>query len=121
MYKTKKISIPIYDGWLIVILSDDIELCQSKHQYFEDDVEIYGHSIADHTEKNRRYFVFVNPNHELWKTRGQGVIAHEALHIVHFLFQDVGAELKHDNPEPQCYLVEWIARQISLFIDASTT
>lgn len=119
MYKTKKVSIPIYDGWLIIILSDDLELCRSKHPYFEDDAQIYGHSIVDHNEHNRRYFVFINPNHKLWKSRGQGVIAHEALHVVHFLFEDIGAELRHDNPEPQCYFIEWVVDQINLFANAS--
>jgi len=44
--------------------------------------------------------------------RATGLITHESVHAVNFLYRYVGAKLDMLNDEPQAYLTEYIADQI---------
>lgn len=41
------------------------------------------------------------------------IIAHEALHIVNYMFQDFGIVYDVDNDEPAAYLLGWIVNEIT--------
>ena len=45
------------------------------------------------------------------------VIAHEALHIVTYLFQDRNIRIENNNDEPAAYLLGWIVGECHKFLN----
>lgn len=116
MHYKKSIKIPIYRGRLILVATDDLSLCVKKYDYFDEDHEIFAHSILDNNGFENLYYLFTNPKHEMWDKRKIGVIAHESVHIASYIFNCVGAKYDIDNPEPFTYLVEWVANETYNFL-----
>ncbi|HDZ04889.1 hypothetical protein LCGC14_0370540 [marine sediment metagenome] len=109
--KKKKIDIPIYGGDLTIYHSKTLKYVRKKHKL----VSTNGFdAITFRTyAKNgyARYYLAFK------KDVDAGIIAHEALHIVSFIFQDYKIKFQLKNDEPQCYLLEWIVKQVHEFID----
>jgi len=51
------------------------------------------------------------------KNINPGIIAHESLHLVGLIYEDIHAILEIENDEPQCYLIEWIVNQCYNFLN----
>lgn len=98
LYKAK---VPIYYGELHVIISDDF----TKHGRFDKSVNDYK-AIAT-TIGESKWGIFINPKH----INEHSVIAHEALHIVGYIFESIKCKMDLDNDEPQCYLLGWVVEQ----------
>ncbi len=64
--------------------------------------------------------MLLNPNSEYAKIT-QGVIAHEALHIVNILFQQRGVLYQIDNDEHACYMLQWVVDEINTHLDKHKT
>jgi len=46
-----------------------------------------------------------------------GMIAHEAVHAAHIIFQSKGCTCDFENDEPLCYLVQWIVEECCKYLD----
>jgi len=109
---TKKISIPIYFGYLIIVKYEDEEEFGKKYNVDVKNCE----AIVLANRTNRRgvseYLVGLNGN---YRTKGS-VIAHEAVHLCNNIFKDRGLMLDVTNDEAQAYLTGWLFEQIDDFL-----
>lgn len=103
------VNIPIYFGKLWVKYSED----------FEKDAKLIGVTLREGANehlaitfkkdsKGPSEYVIMIGKHDA------SVIAHEALHAVNFILNDVHIELSITNDEPQCYLLGWVVSQVEL-------
>ena len=102
--------IPIYRGMLVIIISDDITELKKLDPDFPYE-DIYAHATHRDWNDNEGYIVILNPNNT---RRGltYGVVAHEALHLVHYLFDNREMPYTIENDEHACYILEWIVDEI---------
>lgn len=112
--KIQKRSLPIYYGYLVIIVADDFHQVMKKYKLeFIGDVTDYGAFAWDEKDKNghNQYFICVPSlisNH---------LIAHEVVHLVNFIFLHTHVELDRINDEPQAYLTGWVFKQIEDFLN----
>lgn len=107
-------NIPIYFGKLVVIISNDKDKVKKFVPVFEES-EIYGHAIFGPYKGKQGFFVLFN-FHSLCGKITHGVIAYEALHVVHFLAEERGFKSDFNNDEAIAYLVGWVTNRIYAFI-----
>lgn len=112
LYK-KIIKIPIYRGFLIIILSNSKRKI-NKIVPFEDKIP-YAHSIFSNYLKSEGYFIILNFHNKAAKIT-PGILTHESIHIANFIASQRGIELDANNDEPICYLAGWITDQICTFL-----
>lgn len=105
--------IPIYGGFLVIILTNDTETLK-KHFSDLTDNNIYAMSKLGEWKKRRGYIVVLNFKNIDKITHG--AIAHEATHISNFIAQDVGFIPDFKNDEPIAYLTQWIVDNIYSFM-----
>lgn len=111
MYSEKYVhNIPIYKGKLILLLTDDKKYINKYLSW--GDKNIYATTCFDNYNNDEGYYVILNLNNKYSKL-SQGVIAHEALHVVSFLFLQRGIEYDKINDEPTSYLLQWIVDTIN--------
>jgi hypothetical protein len=104
--KIKYFNIPIYHGYLVVILSDDVnEVLKSVPLQAE---EFYAHAVNYQFKGKEGYFVILNLNHSI----PPSVIAHEAVHIGSMLFGNRGVVADFSNDEPFAYFVQWVVDRV---------
>ena len=116
-YTLKAEKIPIYVGYLVLILSNDVKKLSKKFpRYIDDDENLYANTIRDYYKDWRGFYVILNFKNKYSKIT-HGVIAHEAYHVTSFLAEAVG--MRHDpaNDEPMAYLHEWVITQLYKWID----
>jgi hypothetical protein len=107
--KVVKVNIPIYFGYLRIVIAKDFTKAAKKIKYKTDlDLSLYGAFVyADHNNKGITvYTVFFRPN------ASHSGIAHEAVHLVNHIFRDRHMLLDTENDEPQAYLTGWINNEI---------
>ena len=84
------VQIPLYKAELEILKVDDLPEPYSEFAAITDEIDFYTYRItfgAGVTE---------------------GIIAHEALHVISAIFRRRMIELSFDHDEPLCYLLEWI-------------
>lgn len=122
--KVKIKTIPIYGVRLGLIKAKKGDRKKLKKFFSEmednpfDEDRPYAHTLQYFTKEGDRkynciYIVLSNHSHAKLE---HGVIAHEALHAVHFIFQYLGIENDMDNPESITYLLEYIVDRIYKFL-----
>lgn len=106
--KIKTIDIPIYFGKLTLIKSKNFKKTNEK----------FGVSIPDRfgavtfrNEKADGFEVVVS-----FVDSNVSLVAHEAVHVCNFIYENIGAKLDILNDEPQAYLVGWIVEEIENFL-----
>ena len=117
----KSISIPIYMNRLhIVFLTDfksDREKVNTKfNQELEEDHDVLGLT----QQRGRHVFLCINldkhtrcyKKEEEREIEVLATIVHEVKHIVNFIFISNGIKLDLDNDEPECYLLDWIFKEV---------
>ena len=104
--KRKKVKVPLYPNVLIMYKCDDLKEIQKKYDL--SDCSDYDAIVFEH--KGCDVVAFS-------KTTSPSIIAHEALHITNNIFRSINAEADLDNDEPQCYLLEWVVKQIHKFME----
>lgn len=109
-YREFVIEIPIYKGNLIIMLTNDTSEVIARIMEWDDDKEIFAHSIYTDWEGTSGYVVLLNFHHDVPIT--PGVIAHEAFHITEFILQTKGLPLTEGSSEAYAYLIEWVTNQI---------
>ena len=107
--KVRKIKIPIYFGVLEVVVAKNLRKALIKHKEplngFKP--ENYDAFVWDDLSSGLAvYKVYIKP------TANHKTVAHEALHIVNLLFNNIGAKPDLNNDEPQAYLLGWVVEQI---------
>lgn len=106
--------IPIYFGRLVVIVNNDFnESFKKYHLSFEDSYDDCM-GLSYHIEsKNgiQQFFIFLNdhPTHS--------TIAHESLHITHYILDHACHKPDYNNDEPECYLHDYIVGEIYKFLE----
>lgn len=105
----KAIKVPLYPGKLVIIITGSLKKAKKNISIFKDDY-IYASSYFDVYKKDQGFYVLLNFNYH--KKIYHGTIAHEAVHIAHFIMTHSGLIDSFDNDEPKAYLVGWITNQI---------
>ena len=92
----KKIKIPIYNQSIVIIITEE------ENPRYKDFVDyIDGYITASFVKKHL----------------SDGIIVHECVHLVNFLYSHIGAELDINNDEHQAYLTQYIYEQIKNIIN----
>ncbi len=100
----KKVKIPIYFGYLKIIISESPEFKDVNEKF---------HTKAD---ENYSAFTFQDQNGDYSITFPLDVknssICHECCHLTNMIFGHIGMKLDTNNDEAQCYLTGWIFEQV---------
>lgn len=99
----KKIKIPIYNAYLTVILDKDLKYIEKT--FNTPNLNNYG-AVTLKDESTFKHYVVAFENLDY------SLIAHEIVHIINYLFLDVGLELDRVNDEAQAYLTSWLYDEI---------
>ena len=104
----RKIHIPIYGGWMIVVISDEENVCQSALRHFKvNDVTLMQNSaVCLSSDTCSTYPVLFSGKIT------PGLIAHEAKHVLNNLFLDLGIKLDLRNDEAEAYVLCWLVNRI---------
>ena len=99
--------IPVYRGKLIVAIGNNNKEIHDKFEIgYDNDKDLEGvlGFVWNYRSKegNRRYLVWFP------KKPKASILAHEVVHIVNKVFQDVGVNLDTFNDEPQTYFTDCI-------------
>ena len=108
---TEIIPIPLYFGKLTLIKAENFEEVNKKYNTSARDGE---HASVAFRYEDDNYVIVIISAEDL------SVLAHEVVHIVNYIFKDVGIKLDLDNDEPQAYLHGWIFSQVLEFIKNQT-
>ena|SRR3982751_3589708 len=99
-----KIFVPIYYGELHIVIADDF----TKWHNLDKSVNDYKALSTCINEKDSHWAIFIHPEY----LDDHGLIAHEALHIVGYIFACIKCKMDLDNDEPQCYLLAWVVGEV---------
>ena len=116
MFNRKTVNIPIYHGKLDICITDDRERMAKDYKDvggFND--EVFAHTL--YNESKGVFAVVLNPLNSISKL-SQGIIAHEAVHVVNFVFGSRGVIPDTDNDEPMAYFVEWVVDEINKYLQS---
>jgi len=104
--KVKAKRIPLYRGYLVIILSNSQKRVRKIIPEFHEPY-IYAHSYFSNYKNRQGFFMILDP---LAKYRAikSGVVAHEAVHLASMIAYRRGFEPDFNNDEPLAYLTEWI-------------
>lgn len=105
--KTKIIPIPIYFGKLVLVVVTDwnefdktYNTKVAQHDYASVTVTLESEDICIIGIKN---FSF-------------GVMAHETVHVVNYIYEKCNMQLDIKNDEPQAYLTGWVVSEVVKFL-----
>lgn len=108
--KIVKITIPIYHGYLRIVIAKDFIKAAKKLKIDDDgnDLSRFGSFVCTSNDNigHSHYNIFLhkNINHDL--------LAHEVVHLVNAIYVERKIKLDPYNDEPQAYLTGWITGQI---------
>lgn len=107
--KIKTIPIPIFKGEITFIKSKSFKKTEEKYK-----INIPSRfGAVTFRNENSEYFEcvvsFIDSNLSL--------LAHEAVHVCNYVFDNVGIKLDADNDEAQAYLIGWIVDEMLKFIN----
>lgn len=110
--------VPIYDRGVFYTNDQDAALKLIKHRFKGVNIDtslVEGNKLChgfvapilckDDDEKVHGYVMFIKDSSDL------GVIAHEAVHLVNFIFDYIGQELDLLNDEAQAYLTGYFVKR----------
>ena len=103
----KKLSIPIYDCEVRLIVADDYQEAVLEAGYKED-VPPVG-AIVLHYPDTPLYYVMIFHKDSI----SPGNIAHESLHLLHKIMRDVSIPPRLQDDEPEAYLMGFIVDLIT--------
>ena len=106
MFKIKTKYLELYRARFILVITDSNDELK-KYIPSSDCNTIYAHSWNYSYKRKDAYYIILNPINQYRKIT-HGVIAHEAIHCVHMLFENRGFNPTFENDEHITYLVEWI-------------
>lgn len=107
--KIIKINIPIYFGYLKIVIAKDFIKAAEKVKYkTEYDLSLYGAFVySNHNKKGITVYTgFFKPD------ASHQSISHEVVHLVNYVFRDRQMPLDTNNDEAQAYLTGWFTDQV---------
>ncbi len=109
--RIKKIKVPIYYGWLHIIVTDgDMKHVAEKYE-LKEDVSNYGAFVwSNYVNGVSQYYICLEEG-----CKGD-LLAHEAVHLVNSVFIHIGAKLDPHNDEHQAYLTAWFFKKVRRFL-----
>ncbi len=113
-YKIKTVIIPIYTGCLDLIITNDVKKLNKRSGFFNDDF-VFAHALSYPIKGVHYDSIVINLHHKNCYIR-HSHIAHEALHVTHFIMERHGIEQDFNNPEPENYLMGWVIDEFYRFI-----
>lgn len=105
--KKKTIKIPIYEAEVTIILDKDLEYVEKKYKTIS--LKNYGAVTLQNNAHHKKYVV-------AFEYVSAGIVAHEVVHLVNYLFLDCGLQLDRENDEAQAYLTNWLVDKIYNFL-----
>lgn len=105
----KKISIPIYQGYLRIFVNQDFEEAAQIAGVSDEGNDLNSFGAFVSTSKigvHHCFNVFFRENVDC------SLIAHEVVHLVNAIYAERHMKLDIHNDEPQAYLTGWITEQI---------
>lgn len=113
----RKIHIPIYGGWIIILITDanDITEAAKKHFGCTDDLGEYSAVVLKFNKKDkcRSWPMVFSASKEHSPGMTPGTIAHESFHLINHLYKAIGIFHDRDNDEATAYLLSWIVNRIT--------
>jgi hypothetical protein len=106
--KKKTIQIPIYNVKLTVFFDKDLSYIEKTYRTVS--LSNYG-AITMKSPFNFYHYIVAFTHVE------EGIIAHEVVHLVNYIFKDKGLKLDVDNDEAQAYLTGWLYDKIKQIIN----
>lgn len=106
MTKEILIKIPIYTGYLRVIISDDFEHVCKKYDVDLDAADTGAFVFTEIIKGGHKFSIVLKPN------ASNGYIVHESVHLCSNIYDIHGIKPDIHNDEPQAYLTEWLYEQI---------
>lgn len=104
--KKKHFKIPIYGGRLTIIKTKDLLAIVEKYGLNESAAECSAFVFKKPNDKGRLMLYAV------FKRKNLDIIAHEAVHIVNYIFEFKSVQPDVLNDETQAYLTGWAFRKI---------
>lgn len=105
--KTKIIPIPIYFGKLVLVVVTDWNEFDKKYNTNIAAEDYIGVAV---NKKGSSTYVIGLKEFEF------EFIAHEAVHIVNYIYRNCGIHLDVKNDEPQAYLTGWVVSEVVKFL-----
>jgi hypothetical protein len=109
--------IPPYGKRLIIatpLSENDIQQLEDRWSVLDPDNLLGGFYKVEY-EKWNAFLIVFSLHHN--QSISYGMLAHEALHIVDYLFQEIGHEYNCETNEPGAYLIEWLVNEIIKHFD----
>ena len=111
MRKTK-IDIPPFFAELTIIIDKDLKFVENEYKLLS--LDNYGAVTIKDESRHGHYIV-------AFESKDRSLIAHEIVHIINYIYLDVGVELDRVNDENQAYLTGWLFIQIDKFLNLKTS
>lgn len=111
--KKRTIPIPIYNGKLVIIITDNLQSIEEEYNLTSTE----GCSAVAFATTNKSGGTI-----HVMAFKGvptEDVVAHESLHITNDILASCHAKLDPHNDEPQAYLLSWVVRQYYKFKNKS--
>ena len=105
--KKKTIEIPIYRAKLTIVYDKDLSYIEKKYKTAS--LLNYG-AVTLKDENEFKHYVVA------FECYDNSLIAHEIVHIINYLYLDIGIELDTHNDESQAYLTGWLFNEIEKFL-----
>lgn len=107
--KIKTISIPIYFGKLTLIKGKNFKKTNEK---FKVEIPSRFGAVTFRNEKADGFEVVVS-----FVDSNVSLVAHEAIHVCNFIYENIGAKLDIENDEHQAYITGWIVDEMETFLN----
>lgn len=108
--RSKEVTIPIYGGKLTIIQTNKLKKVEKRYGLMSlKGIDACAFIKYRENGSAKYYLAFQGET-------TPSIIAHESLHMVGLVFQNINAMLTIENDEPQCYLLEWIVRECHKFL-----
>lgn len=111
MTHRKKIKIPLYPSYLVLLYTDDFE--DLKKDYPEAKKTAFSDYWAASIEVSNKFIIFFNAR--VLKCIRMEDAFHETTHVVNRIFAFIEQAPNRYNDEPEAHLAGWIGKQIMNF------
>lgn len=107
----KRIHIPIFGGYMIVVITDEENVYEAGKRHFKIDDPNLKFNDGVLLSRDKKYGGGVYPIILSGKLT-PGLLVHEAKHVVNSIFVDTSVELDRYNDETEAYLLGWIVNRL---------
>lgn len=106
--------VPIYPKRFVVVVTDDFDKDGKEFgiTFTKEDNDSEALAFRGYYKKYRCIYIFIrSSNIDNW-----GIWAHECLHCVNYIMEDVGIPADNNNDEAHAYLITWMMNEIQSFL-----